>query len=77
MMIREHPLHVQALVYQSTALLMKKIRTLVGHFLMQASHLRPRFLTIPGQLALKADHTCTHRRCSVSTCRKVVVLRRN
>jgi hypothetical protein len=72
-MIRQHPLHVQALdidnlalVYQSTALLVKKVRTLVGNFLMQTGDLHPRFLAVlaallfSGELALEAAQLLFH-----------------
>lgn len=67
MMVRQHALHIQALdidslalVYQSAALFMKKVGSLVGNFLMQTGDLHPRFLTVlaallfSGKLALHA-----------------------
>ena len=48
-MVGEHPLHIQALdidrlvfVDQSTAQLVKEVRSLVGHLLMQTCHFHPR-----------------------------------
>src|SRR5271157_3547094 len=68
MMIRQQPLHIQALdidrlvfVDQSTAQLVKKVRSLVGNFLMQSRHLYARFravsrsLLFSGELALRPD----------------------